>query len=397
MSFKNLSKRRTALIHLVLTIGVVSIGQLSLAMDPPIQPSYQIQSELNLSSPEVLQEHLSEEFRDRVHMNKASDIVKRTYETRARSISNTSYGLAFPMNPELLGNIMKQAKNKTILEIAGASGENSILLAFAGAEKVYMNDIDPGELSTFENLKNTLPTDVSMKLESLPGDCFKLLDKKPELSKSMDIILCRNLIHFFSDTEQSMLFNIVKKLLKPNGIAFFTSNAVYHDPNLEQICMAHPKATRFKFIQGLITDYSLGTMPCDIFYREINPVYEDIDCLSYQEYRLYQRDEKTAFKWVVDNQEFKKMNPQLQKSINQAFNEKKSEISKIQLGSVRILINHLRVYNIENFKQLFINNGFIVDNTYLFSYDGHSTNVGFSNHPHGKRTQIVGSAVRLTD
>ncbi|HSF71019.1 MAG TPA: hypothetical protein VLA25_01920, partial [Methylotenera sp.] len=42
---------------------------------------------------------------------------------------------------EVLAYMMRVGPGKTVLEIAGASGENAIMMAFAGAAKVYMNDI----------------------------------------------------------------------------------------------------------------------------------------------------------------------------------------------------------------------------------------------------------------
>lgn len=69
-------------------------------------------------------------------------ILKPVFESKRRGIKNQhKYGQSFPCNPEILCDLMSQAKGKQVLEIAGASGENALLMGLAGAKHVYMNDI----------------------------------------------------------------------------------------------------------------------------------------------------------------------------------------------------------------------------------------------------------------
>jgi len=137
---------------------------------------------VNLSDPVVLRPYLKENISDRV-VTFATNLIKTS---SIRPIDNRDYGMAFPINHEVLAYTMPRVKDEVVLEIGGASGENSILLACAGARKVYMNDILPSEVQKFNALRGTLPLEVQDRLVPAPGDCFDLLKNKPDASK-----LCR--------------------------------------------------------------------------------------------------------------------------------------------------------------------------------------------------------------
>src|SRR3989304_8532183 len=129
---------------------------------------------INLAAPEVLKTDLKPALQGVEDLKIAAAIAQRIYEACIRSIADTKYGMAFPMNPEVLAYAMQLAKNETVLEIAGASGENAILLAFSDALRVYMNEIDPQENLAFKLLKAQLPDAVQKKLESIEGSCFDI-------------------------------------------------------------------------------------------------------------------------------------------------------------------------------------------------------------------------------
>ena len=327
---------------------------------------------INLAAPEVLKTYLKPALQGVEDLKIAAAIAQRIYEACIRSIADTKYGMAFPMNPEVLAYAMQLAKNETVLEIAGASGENAILLAFSDALRVYMNEIDPQENLAFKLLKAQLPDAVQKKLESIEGSCFDILAKKPELSNKAGLILCRNLIHFFNKQEQADFCQLLKKLLKPGGRAIFTVNSVYSDPRNKDTFEKNPDATCFTITQCLITDYAISRMPKDIIYREIALTTEDKVSCDYKTLYLYER--KKDAKWQVHRDEFQQLEPLVKDAIKTAVNNNNGAIKEIKEGSVRVLISTFRLYNKENLSQFFKSQGFEVESTFCVGRDGHLVN-----------------------
>ncbi len=165
----------------------------------------EIEKFIDLRVSTSIQKCLSTSFKEASFVSKAVELARQFYEAKPMGIKIHKYGAAFPITPELLYYAMFLAKNETVLEIAGASGENSALLAFSGAKRVYMNDIVPDEVESFENLCNQLPSQVQKKIEPVLGNCFELLQLKPELKGTVGLLLCNNLLHFFNDEEQAKL------------------------------------------------------------------------------------------------------------------------------------------------------------------------------------------------
>ena len=60
-------------------------------------------------------------------LKEASAILNTCYEAPLRAIKDRRYGAAFPVPSELLHYAMFLAKGETVLEIAGARGENAAL------------------------------------------------------------------------------------------------------------------------------------------------------------------------------------------------------------------------------------------------------------------------------
>lgn len=172
-----------------------------------------------------LQKCLASNFKTPIFINKAATLMQRFYEAPQRGIKNGQFGCAFPLAPEILYYAMFLAKNETVLEIAGASGENAALLAFSEAKRVYMNDINSAEVQAFRDLSNEFPSQVQEKIEPILGNCFELLKLKPELKGAVGLLLCNNLIHFFKDKELDDFLKLLKTILKPGGRAIFTANA----------------------------------------------------------------------------------------------------------------------------------------------------------------------------
>ncbi|MBA3237999.1 MAG: class I SAM-dependent methyltransferase [Parachlamydiaceae bacterium] len=152
-------------------------------------------------------------------VNTALKVVKGVYEMRARDTNDIRFGKVFPIYPEIFGYAALKARGEIVMELGGASGENAILLAFAGARKVYLNDINIEELDKFNALKKSLSQQIQEKLVSLPGDCLDTLSKRKALDERVGLVLCRNLIHFFNDSQQKRFFSLLRETLNPSSPA----------------------------------------------------------------------------------------------------------------------------------------------------------------------------------
>lgn len=326
----------------------------------------------NLTDPQVLKTYLGDNFQSQLHLSLAAQIAKRVYEAKIRDIGKIGekYGFGFPMDPEVLAYAMRLAKDETVLEIAGASGENAILLAFAGARRVYMNDIEPLEIERFEALKECLPRDVRARLETVPGDCFEVL-KKPELSNKVGLVVCRNLIHFFNNEQQAAFFKLLKTVLKPGGRAIFTVNSQYNGLLSKEMSNQNPDATSFKSIQCLVHDYERGSRPVAILCQDLSPCPDDLVSLAYTSFYIYERNAKTDFKWTVNRDKYQTLDAPVRAKVKEVFEANKEMIKPIRDGSVRILINMLRQYSTNNLSGLLKRNGFEVESTFVVAKDGH--------------------------
>lgn len=352
---------------------------------------------IDLTDVLVLKRYLAPET-DSGHLSCAAKIARTVYESTQRKISQNKYGTSFPMNPEILAYALQLAKHETVLEIAGATGENSAVLAFSEAERVYLNDISQKEITEFEEIRRSLPKDVRQKLESIPGDCFDLLKVKPELTKKVGLILCRNLIHFFNNEQQAKFFALLKAIMKPGARAIFTLNSTYFDPENRKVFEAHPDASSFSYVLGLICDYRRGTTPIARFYCETSPCSDDQVSTDFVSRYLYTREEGSA--WKVDNNEFNKLGKELKPKIQEAFAPYKVELKRVPAGSVKVLMTSVRTYNTRTITALFKSHGFQVEQTFVTSFNGHLVhdedlfNLPGST-PHPQKPQLVGVIVRF--
>ncbi len=325
---------------------------------------------VNLSNPEVLKSYLKT-----LSHYTALDIAKRVYETSMRNVAGTAkYGYAFPMNPEVLAYAMQHAKGKTVLEIAGASGENGILLAFAGANRVYVNDIESSEMESFRKLRKDLPKGVRSKLEAIEGDCLDILTKKPEIINKIDLLLCRNLIHFFNNEQQDIFFKMLEKTLVPGGLAIFTTNSVYvHStvPDIRQTVERNPNTTTFEFTQCCITNYEKSSSAFAQIFTQISPRSDDQVSLAGKEAYLYQRTAQTGNKWKAFSDQFSLLDASIRPKIQEACKNNKDLYAPLKAGSVRVLSHINRLYTTATLPELFKRMGFDPICTFVVSKDGH--------------------------
>lgn len=331
---------------------------------------------VDFSSQAVLKKYVASEFRSDDEFLCACKVIARIYQT-TRSIKDAQYGRAFPMDSEVMAYAMENATNKNILEIAGAGGENSIMMAFGGAKQVYYNDISNQEVDAFKELHSSLPRKIQQKLEIIDGSCFDILKKKPKLADEIDLVICRNLIHFFNGEELEKFFDVVKKVLKVGGQIILNVNSKaallagiddYHENS--------PADFSFKTIQCLVTDYSQGTMPASILYRSAHACPTDQISTDYEQIYMYLRKNSTQGKWKAfpdasGREDFAKIEEPVRKKITTAFEKDKQNISKIQSGSVRVLMSTFCAYSKYALRQLFRAHGFKVESTFITSNNGH--------------------------
>lgn len=347
-------------------------------------------SRTDLTDPGVLKPLLANKFKGPEYLSKALEVSKSIYEVAPRVIETdlskpTKYGMAFSMHPEIVAYIMKNCKGKVVLEIGGASGENAMLLAFAGAQFVYMNDIEPNEVKKFEKNKEALPPSVSNRLKSLGCDVFDLLNIDPNLSSRIDLIYCRNVLHFFTDNQLQVFFPLLKKLLKPGSQVIFTTNSAYN-PSFKETINNHPLATRFKLTSCRLFDYDKKRMPIAVLAQGVSVCNEDLDPLSFTKLTLYTKfKDATGGKWVANPDAYRQLDKRTKEEFNQ--NKAKPEMQElfqnIKNGAVEVLINTIRSYTRESLAELFKAHGFEIDTTFAISSDGHTTtDIEFYDAPH---------------
>jgi SAM-dependent methyltransferase len=275
---------------------------------------------------------------------------------------------------ELMKKGSQEQMGKVFLEIGPASGENSIILAFSDVEKVYVNEINSKELEQFESLKRDLPRNVKKKLASIEGSCFNLLKKKPELKNTIDLILCRNVIHFFTLKEQAEFFQLVHSLLKPGGRGIFTVNSTFafsDYPFIEECFEKNPDQTCFSHFGCFVYDFRVSNRSSTCIYLGVTPRAEETFSLHNDKYYLYKRSHDTQFKWKVYNDNFSKLDSAMQSKVKSAFNRNKEKIQPIKKGAVEMSINPVHIYSEKTLKRLFRDSGLEIETLFHVSNLGH--------------------------
>jgi SAM-dependent methyltransferase len=336
---------------------------------------------VNLSSRIDLMPYLGSSFQGKSDVDNALRIAKKMYEFSPRCIrTDLKYGMAFAIDAEVLAYAMKIVKERegdiAVCELACASGENGLLLAHAGAQKVTFNDIDPGSIKNLRKELQNVSTEVQKACEIDEGSCLDLLQRKPELENQVDLIVCRNLIHFFNNEELSLFLKLINKMLKPNGQAIFTANSVYVHRELAQeaqldkfqettfntmFCYIHDRTDSTKGLNSTKTLCSTAKL-CQ---------GDSISATEYTEHYIYERDHNTGLKWQANKEEFNKLDAGMKAKIKEKLKIYSKEIAQIPRGSVRVLSAHVRLYNPISLKALFENHGFIVASTFLVDIKGH--------------------------
>lgn len=202
------------------------------------------------------------------------------------------------------------------------------------------------------------------------------MKKKPEIANKIGLILCRNLLHFFTKKEQDQFFQLLKNLLKPGGQAIFVAGATYCSPSHKQMLEENLDSTSYILNQCLVTDYNQGMLPianiCHdlvVCPEHLIPSFTDFTTLY-----IYEKNAKTGFKWRANQDEYNKLNPLVRDKVKKAIEKNKPIITPITKGSVRVLINPMRFYNRKTLPALFKAHGFEVESTFVVNDKGHLIN-----------------------
>lgn len=174
----------------------------------------------------VLKKLISEALSEQKEAEKVGHaLIDENYESEMRGINTRKYGMAFPLQPEILFDLGKGINGKRVLEIAGARGENGIILGLMGAKTVDINDIDEVELKHAKDSIEKLPLEIQKKFKVIRGDCFKIFDKK-SYDGRYDLIVARNIFHFLKKEKAKEFVALISRLLAPDGKLFLSANSV---------------------------------------------------------------------------------------------------------------------------------------------------------------------------
>lgn len=160
----------------------------------------------------------------------ADKLLEDAYESEERSIVDSQnrnlYGSAFPINPEVLAALMDSSQGTSVLELAAAGGENAILLGLAGAQEVYINELEPKELRLCQERLDALPASMSGTFTLVPGDCLEVFESDDYTNK-FDVIYVRHLVDFFFGEKRQHFIDMVYRLLKPGGRLIVSTSSPY--------------------------------------------------------------------------------------------------------------------------------------------------------------------------
>jgi SAM-dependent methyltransferase len=322
---------------------------------------------VNLSDRRELISTFDSEYQTASYADRVMPIVNRIYQSNSRAIVDSDFGQTFSANPEVLAHAMKLAKGTNVLEIAGASGENSIVLAHSGATNVYLNDINSIEIKSFEEMKKTLPSQIQSKLHSLPGSCFDILNAKPELEGNIGLILCRNLVHFFADEDHGRFFTQIAALLKNGGHAIISANMAQGN-----ILQNPSQQTCARIVQCIVHDDSTGGTGCAILQDSVPiKVVNSSELLGGKSFNLYERNAASGYKWVVNRDGFGTLDPTTKEKVSNAFKKNEQAIKKIPYGRVQVMVGAVQCFTPETLANLCKKHGFIVETSFSVKKNGH--------------------------
>lgn len=326
---------------------------------------------INFTDTTTLKSYVQDKYQGGSYLSLIREIAKKIYETPITPIGEDSpYGAMFPMYPEILAYALRLYRTDVVLEIAGAHGINALFFAFTKTIQVIVNDIDDSLLEKFRTFKSLLPHEVSKKLECVNKNCFQLLKARPDLKKAVDLVLCRNLIHYFSDQQHAQFFTLLSKVLKVGGRAILTANSKYSLPQVQSTFESNPEATCFTAIQCIVANNV--TLAHMFICKAAIVCPNHLFSMEESEFILY--DKQIGSSWTVNKKEYEQLAPKIRSVIKKACDSHRQFITSMNAGFVKVFICKRRIFNEITLSQLVHQHGFEVEHTFLAQENGHLAN-----------------------
>ena len=181
-----------------------------------------------------------------------------------------------PADAEVLAHAMewiKEQKGKIhVIDIGYAFGEDGLLLAYAGADRVTFNAVSSHRVAFLKTQLARLPQTLKSKCEVVEEDCLELLNKKPELKERIHLIVCRNFLSCINNPDVKRFFSMINSLLVPGGKAIFTTNSPHDvaslnkEPVEKYLGHIYFNVVRVKFYDSLTKEFRVlfqGAAPID--------------------------------------------------------------------------------------------------------------------------------------
>jgi SAM-dependent methyltransferase len=326
---------------------------------------------LNFKDDQIIARHIPSGSNGQKVLSCFKRVISRCYEVERRS-TDSEYGFVFPINPEVLSYAMGLSKDQTVVELAGARGENGVLLALSGAKKVIINDILPQEIQKCRQIVAELPQQIKDRIDVVEGSCLNLLEKKPELEGRVRFVHCRHLIHFFNDNQLKVLLTMVREMLEVGGYAFFSANNIggvlyddlrktlkddANDPTCFQVTMAFSE----KF------NVPVDKKVCHLMVPSSDDKIASKEIVETMAIKSPDRN----FAWILNSDWFKNGDPRV---ANYYFEQVKTYIAKNQKNEIERLVYVSKVgraYSRKTIQKLFQNHNFQVVQLFDLNENGH--------------------------
>lgn len=163
-------------------------------------------------------ESLSEEQRNKAHIIlQSQDVITK------------SYGTTVDMSDDVLNKLASLVKDKKVLVLGGGCGKESALLSLKAATVTH-NDICLSSVDTATKLFKNIQQE---NIRTLPGNLFKVL---PEHQEEYDVLVIRNVVHFFTEKKMKEFLRLAEGVTKKDGYIFMENKYINGIKNLPKNC-----------------------------------------------------------------------------------------------------------------------------------------------------------------
>lgn len=124
---------------------------------------------------------------------------------------------------------ISQDKNPIVVVIAAGNGVVpwKIPYTFENEGQVYVNELSSEMVKKINSLMADRLTDnLKEKTHIIPGSCFDILQKHPELEEKIDALYVQSLEHYLNPDQHQQFLTLVNRLLAPGGRAFLAAETI---------------------------------------------------------------------------------------------------------------------------------------------------------------------------